>query len=165
MLKNSKNNGMEEISLVTPTQIWLPLRTVSVHSGVKMIVINMGLNPSHLARKDTCTNTEMLHSTYCRADSVSSLSNNLNLPEKWHLLHGISVVLHRPPVDSPHKVQWRGVLMFSLICTRTNGWANDRDAGDLRCHRVDYDITVMFTPTWVDRRIYGWLNPWIHTCS
>ena len=73
--------------------------------------------------------------------------------------------VHRPPVDSPHKVQWRGALMFSLTCTRTNGWANDRDAGDLRCHRVDYDITVMFTPTWVDRRIYGWLNPWIHTCS
>ena len=35
-----------------------------------------------------------------------------------------------PPVTrgSPHKDQWRGSLIFSLICTRTNGWANNRDA-------------------------------------
>ena len=26
------------------------------------------------------------------------------------------------PVNSPHKGQWRGALMFSLICTRINGW-------------------------------------------
>ena len=35
--------------------------------------------------------------------------------------------------------QWRGVLMFSLICTWTNGWANNQDAGDLRRHRAHYD--------------------------
>ena len=33
-----------------------------------------------------------------------------------------------------HKVQWRGVLMFSLICTWKNGWVNNRKAGDLRRH-------------------------------
>ena len=26
-----------------------------------------------------------------------------------------------------HKGQWRGALMFSLICARTNGWENTRD--------------------------------------
>ena len=31
----------------------------------------------------------------------------------------------------PHKGQWHGALMFSLICAWTNGWANNRDAGDL----------------------------------
>ena len=30
----------------------------------------------------------------------------------------------------PHKGQWRGTLMFSLICVWTNGWANNRNAGD-----------------------------------
>ena len=49
-----------------------------------------------------------------------------------------------PPVtDSPHKRQWRGAVTFSLICAWTNGWANDRDAGDLRCNRAYYDVTVM----------------------
>ena len=43
----------------------------------------------------------------------------------------------------PHKGQWRGALMFSLICTWTNSWANNRLAGDLRRHRDHYDVTVM----------------------
>ena len=41
---------------------------------------------------------------------------------------------HRWPVNSPHQRQWRGTLMFSLVCGWTNGWANNKDAGDLRCH-------------------------------
>ena len=32
-------------------------------------------------------------------------------------------VIHRWPVDSPHKGQWRRVWMFSLICVSINGWA------------------------------------------
>ena len=40
--------------------------------------------------------------------------------------------IHRSPVNSPRKGQWRGnLLMFSLICAWTNRWANHRDAGDL----------------------------------
>ena len=40
------------------------------------------------------------------------------------------------PVNSPHKGQWRGALVFPLICTWINGWVNNREAGDLRHHRV-----------------------------
>ena len=43
-------------------------------------------------------------------------------------------VLHQSPVTSPHKGQWRGALMLSLICTWRNGWENNHEAGDLRCH-------------------------------
>ena len=57
----------------------------------------------------------------------------------WPFVKGI----HRSPVDSPHKSQWRRALKFSLICAWTNDWANDRDAGDLRRHRPYYDVTVM----------------------
>ena len=46
-------------------------------------------------------------------------------------------------VDSPHKGQWCGALMFSLICTCTNDWANSRDTGDLRCHGTHCDTIVM----------------------
>ena len=49
-----------------------------------------------------------------------------------------------PPVNSPYKGKWRGALMFSLICAWINGWVNTREAGDLRCHRTHYDVTVMF---------------------
>ena len=44
--------------------------------------------------------------------------------------------------DSPHKGQWRGALVFYLICAWTNGWVNDRDTGDLRPHRTHYDANV-----------------------
>ena len=48
------------------------------------------------------------------------------------------------PVISPHKDQWRVALMFSLIWTSTNGWVNNREAGDLRRHRAHSDVIVMF---------------------
>ena len=35
----------------------------------------------------------------------------------------------------PHKGQWRGALI--------SAWTNNRDAGDLRHHRVHHDVTVM----------------------
>ena len=47
------------------------------------------------------------------------------------------------PVNSPHKGQWRGALMFSLIYVWINGWVNKREAGDLRRHRCHYDVNVM----------------------
>ena len=47
-------------------------------------------------------------------------------PCHWPFVRGI----HRSPVNFPHKGQWRGALMFSLICV----WATNRGAGDLRRH-------------------------------
>ena len=40
------------------------------------------------------------------------------------------------PVNSPHKGQWRGGLMFSSICAWISGWINNRGADDLRRHRA-----------------------------
>ena len=62
-----------------------------------------------------------------------------HFPRYWPFVRGI----HRWPVNSPHKGQWRGALMFSLICAWINGWVNNREAGDLRRHRPHYDVTVM----------------------
>ena len=51
--------------------------------------------------------------------------------------------IHRLPMDSPHKGQWRRALMFSLICAWIDGWGNNREAGDLRHNRPHYDVTVI----------------------
>ena len=32
---------------------------------------------------------------------------------------------------------------WGFLCTWTNGWKNNRDAGDLRHHRAHYDVIVM----------------------
>ena len=65
------------------------------------------------------------------------------------------------PVNSPHKGQWRGALMFCLICVWINGSVNNGEAGDLRCYRAHYDITVMSllrsVPGWVIVRRAGLL--------
>ena len=58
----------------------------------------------------------------------------------------LAMGIHRSPVNSPHKGQWREALMFSVICAWINGWVNNREAGDLTRHRVHYDVTVMNQP-------------------
>ena len=63
-----------------------------------------------------------------------------NFPRCCPFVRGI----HRSPVSSPHKGQWRGALMFSLITAWINGWVNNGEAGDLRCHRAHHDVTVMW---------------------
>ena len=62
-----------------------------------------------------------------------------HLPRYWPFVRGI----HRSPVNFPHKGQWRGALVFSLICTRINGWVNNGEAGDLRRYRAHCDVIVM----------------------
>ena len=47
-----------------------------------------------------------------------------HFPRYWPFLLGI----HRSTVNSLHKGQWRGALMFSLIYAWTNDWVNNRDA-------------------------------------
>ena len=62
-----------------------------------------------------------------------------HFPRYWPFVQGI----HWSPVNSPDKGQWRGALIFSLICDWINSWVNNCEAGDLRCHQAHYDVTVM----------------------
>ena len=62
-----------------------------------------------------------------------------HFPRYWPFARGI----HRSPVNSPHKGQWRRALMFSLICVWINDWVNNRQPGDLRRYRAHYDVIVM----------------------
>ena len=57
-----------------------------------------------------------------------------HFPYYWPFMQEI----HQSPVNSHHKGQWPEALIFSLICARTIGWANNRYAGDLICHRAHY---------------------------
>ena len=78
-----------------------------------------------------------------------SITADFRLPWWRHQMETFSTSLvfvrgiHRSSANSPHKSQWRGALVFSLICAWINGCANNREAGDLRRHRDHYDVTVM----------------------
>ena len=99
---------------------------------------------------ESVTNTE----TQCVQDTISSsltahggldchddVMKWKHFPRYWPFVRGI----HRSPVNSPHKGQWRGALMFSLIGAWIHGWVNDREASALRRHRAHYDVIVMMT--------------------
>ena len=61
---------------------------------------------------------------------------------KWkHVPHYLPFVrvMHRSPVNSPHKGQWWGALLFPWICAWTNGRVNNREACHLRRHRAHSD--------------------------
>ena len=100
-----------------------------------------------------------------------------HFPRYWPFVRGI----HRSPTNSPHKGQWRGALMFSLICVGLN-WLNKQSWGwwfeTLSCQlwrhsndepkmtglahsRIVYITVGMFTSCWVRRsltssKIFWW---------
>ena len=78
-------------------------------------------------------------SMYLLFPSHDNVIKRKYFPRCWPFVRG----MHRWPLDSSHKGQWREALMFSLICAWTNGWVNNRDAGDSRRYRAHFDVAVM----------------------
>ena len=86
-----------------------------------------------------------------------------NQLETFFVLPALVRAIHWSLMGSSHKGQWLGALMFSLICAWTNGWANNRDAADLRCHHAHYDVTVMCNVTWMFKSFTSLKNyTWLH---
>ena len=77
-----------------------------------------------------------------------------HFPHYWPFVREI----HRSPVKSPHKGQWRGTLMLSLSCAWINDWMNNREAGDLTRHHAHYDVNVMF------EHGFGCVSLWFDSC-
>ena len=82
---------------------------------------------------------------YCRLSCFTLLKVSIHddvikwkhLPRYWPFVRGI----HRSPVNSPHKGQWREALVFSLICSLNNrlskeswGWLFETPSRSLCLH-------------------------------
>ena len=96
----------------------------------------------HLIRNRICWDQSLV--VPCRSKRYYTPSHDdvikwKHFPRYCPFVRGI----HRSPVNSPRKSQWRGALMFSLICARIKGWVNNGEAGDMRRHRAHYDVIVM----------------------
>ena len=90
-------------------------------------ISNKGINlilPEYSGFSTRRINCEyMYQSTTC---NIRKLHDDVikwkHFPRYWPFVRGI----HQLPVNSPHKGQWHGALMFSLICVWINGWVNNR---------------------------------------
>ena len=85
-----------------------------------------------------------LDNVYTWHDSVRLL---INIRKSSVMIIGniwlLSLLNLRDVRGSPHKGQWRGAMIFSLICAWTNGWVNNRYTSDLRHQYAHNDVTVM----------------------
>ena len=79
------------------------------------------------------------YTTHSPCDNHDEVIKWKHFPRYWPFVRGI----HRSTVNSPHKGQWRGALIFSLISAWINDLVNNREAGDLRRHFAHYDVIVM----------------------
>ena len=77
----------------------------------------------------------------------ASLGHNDLTNDKWswwrNQMETFSALLAICAGNSPHKGQWCRALMFSLVCSWTNGWVKNGETVDLRRHRAHYDVTTM----------------------
>ena len=125
----SDDNEIHTVSvdIVHDTYEWILYRYTQAEFLTLLTFIPWTFSKSHLKSNDV---NRLWH------DDVIKWKH---FPPYWPFKRGI----HQSPVNSPHRCQWRGALMFSFICALTGGCANNRDAGDLRLNRAHYDVTVM----------------------
>ena len=97
----------------------------------------------HFIKKGALTGRHHIFKGYIAITVLSRVSHDdvkwKHFPRYWPFVRRI----HRSLVNSPHTGEWRGTLMFSLICVWINDWVNNREAGDLRRYRAHYDVIVM----------------------
>ena len=128
--KNSKHFYLAKL-------IWRTLNIIVAIHGTRMIAVNI-----------KCIYKRICFVAYVR--EITALLEHFKIPyAKWRTLccgnfHHVVFIkwnhfprnrsfmrwIHRSPMNSPHKGQWRGALIFSFIWAWINGWVNKHEAGD-----------------------------------
>ena len=120
-------------NLLRPGDVYIPQSTRSsmVHGPSDDIYMSQYITELITWKKWT-TAVDTFH------DMMTS-ANGKKFPRYWPFVRGI----HRSPVNFSYNGQWCGASMFSLICAWINGCVNNREAGDLRRHRPQYEVIAM----------------------
>ena len=97
-------------------KLWLSMGWSSNHWPLGDVVVILRVSKFNLRTRwvdgQSVWKTSCLVSHIMRSLIHDDVINWKHCPRYWPFVRGI----HRSPVNSPHKGQWRGVLMFSLIC-------------------------------------------------
>ena len=137
-----KGSGMKVWCYLMKTQILCDIPNHTVNNG-KKIHIHTKFEVSIFKTEMRCENLSNYQIWHIFHDDVPDVLKWKHFLCYWPFVWRI----HRSPVNSTHKGQWCGALMFSLICAWTNGWVNNHEAGDLRCHRAQL---------WRDCNVWSW---------
>ena len=109
----------------SPTQMQLIMGCSAVKSFWPHNHINFGVNlMSHVALLAITTTDISVTYHFIQITAIHLHDHVIkwkHFQRYWPFLRGI----HRSPVNSPHKGQCRGALMFSLDCAWTNDWVNN----------------------------------------
>ena len=121
-----------------------------------LICVVYDVGSSQLLQKDPFTNTAQMIFFLLLIKAFSSWWRYQM--EAFSALLAFCVEIHRWPVKSPHKSQWRGALVFSMISAWTNSWASNGYAGDLRRHRAHYNVIVIWMKInqWISLKLLLW---------
>ena len=99
----------------------------------------LGPTPTHVSIPQTCISFGLIRPWW------RNQMETFSFPRYWPFVRGI----HRSPVNSPNKGQWRGALMFSLICALNKrlskqswGWWFETPSRSLWRHCYDSYITL-----------------------
>ena len=105
---------------------------------------------------------ELKYECTCNIFLILWSGRSMMTSSNWNISTSLAIYvrgIHRSPVNSPHKSQWRRDLMVSLVCSWINGWVNSREAGDLGCYRAHYDVIVMASDSIAYGHMLGWSVP------
>ena len=141
----SKPDGYGKISQCITTTKHSKAKTVCIFLGICMtwfcyqLITKPGNKPVSHSWSDTYDSVRSIWCNFKSAEAHDDVIQGKHFPRYLTFVRRF----HRSPVNSPHKGQWCGALVFSLIFTSINRYVNNREAGDLRRHRAHYDVTVL----------------------
>ena len=126
------------------SSVWLTICSGADHRNHKSSVSLEFLKGIHRWLMDSPHKGPVMRRIFPFDDVIMQFCHNdvikwKDFPRYWPFAQGI----HRSPVNSSDKGQWRGALMFSLIYAWANGWINYRYASDLRRHGANYNVIAM----------------------
>ena len=115
-------------------------KTVCIFLGIYCRYVALAL---YLATPQNDRQNKAMHSFRGIISSVDKKKKHTLMTASNGNIFRVTGPLWGESTGHPHKSQWSGALMFSLIYAWTSSWANSQDAGDLRRHRAHYDIIVI----------------------
>ena len=149
------SNGNKDVNIARHSYIHSPVLHCSIDISTNiagfmwllyLIIIKLGYTACIRKAVEMCFNMKLTLKSIEQVECIAVRKHNdvikrKHIPRYWQFVRGIN----RSPVNSPHKGQWHGALVFSLICGLNKRLSIQSWGWYLRRHRSHYDVIIMLT--------------------